>query len=136
MGSMPPKYFRLLRTSHTRAQGCRLTVELMSWAMWARPARVFFCFFGGSVPSCGKYSEYHSAGLGRGSGRWRREEGFLPLSGLEEGVSTRLLIYTGQLISRGIEPRRAADIAIVGAVSDDATVQEAIADITDAVLPA
>ena len=56
--------------------------------------------------------------------------------GFEEGVSTRLLIYTGQLISRGIEPRRAADIAIVGAVSDDATVQEAIADIADAVLPA
>ena len=56
--------------------------------------------------------------------------------GFEEGVSTRLLIYTGQLIDRGIAPRRAADIAIVGAVSDDTTVQEAIADIADAVLPA
>ena len=56
--------------------------------------------------------------------------------GFEEGVSTRLLIYTGQLIGGGIDPRRAADIAIVGAVSDDATVQEAIADIADAVLPA
>jgi nitric oxide reductase NorQ protein len=56
--------------------------------------------------------------------------------GFEEGVSTRLLIYTGQLIGRGIDPRRAADIAIVGAVSDDTTVQEAIADIADAVLPA
>ncbi len=55
--------------------------------------------------------------------------------GFEEGVSTRLLIYTGELIGRGIDPRRAAEIAIVFAVSDDATVQEAIADIVDTVLP-
>jgi nitric oxide reductase NorQ protein len=55
--------------------------------------------------------------------------------GYEEGVSTRLLVYAGELIGRGITPRRAADIAIVHAVSDDATVQQAIADIVDAVLP-
>lgn len=55
--------------------------------------------------------------------------------GFEEGVSTRLLVYTGELVGHGIEPRRAAEIAIVHAVSDDATVQEAIADIVDAVLP-
>jgi nitric oxide reductase NorQ protein len=55
--------------------------------------------------------------------------------GFEEGVSTRLLIYTGELIGRGITPRRAAEIAVVHAVSDDPTVQEAIADIVDAVLP-
>lgn len=55
--------------------------------------------------------------------------------GFEEGVSTRLLVYTGQLTARGIDPRRAADIAIVNAVSDDATVQSAIRDIVDAVLP-
>lgn len=55
--------------------------------------------------------------------------------GFEEGVSTRLLVYTGELIGRGIDPRRAAEIAIVNAVSDDATVQEAISDIVDAVLP-
>lgn len=55
--------------------------------------------------------------------------------GFEEGVSTRLLVYTGELIRRGIAPRRAAEIAVVHAVSDDATVQEAIADIVDAVLP-
>jgi nitric oxide reductase NorQ protein len=61
--------------------------------------------------------------------RHLREHGF------EEGVSTRLLIYTGELIKNGIDPRRAAEIAIVYAVSDDRTVQEAIADIVDAVLP-
>ena len=55
--------------------------------------------------------------------------------GFEEGVSTRLLIYTGALIQRDISPRRAADIAIVNAVSDDPTVQDAIGDIIDAVLP-
>jgi nitric oxide reductase NorQ protein len=55
--------------------------------------------------------------------------------GFEEGVSTRLLIYTGALIRRDISPRRAADIAIVNAVSDDPTVQDAISDIVDAVLP-
>jgi len=55
--------------------------------------------------------------------------------GFEEGVSTRLLVYTGELIRRGIAPRRAAEIAVVHAVSDDTTVQNAIADIVDAVLP-
>jgi nitric oxide reductase NorQ protein len=55
--------------------------------------------------------------------------------GFEEGVSTRLLIYTGELIAAGIEPRRAADVAIITAISDDATVQAAVADIVDVVLP-
>jgi len=55
--------------------------------------------------------------------------------GFEEGVSTRLLIYTGSLVKRGVAPRRAAEIAIVSAVSDDAIVQQAIADIIDVVLP-
>ncbi len=55
--------------------------------------------------------------------------------GFEEGVSTRLLVYTGALIRKNISPRRAAEIAIVNAVSDDATVQDAISDIVDAVLP-
>ncbi|MDZ7669556.1 MAG: CbbQ/NirQ/NorQ/GpvN family protein [Gammaproteobacteria bacterium] len=55
--------------------------------------------------------------------------------GFEEGVSTRLLVYTGQLMERGITARRAAEIAVVQAVSDDATVQQAVADIVDTVLP-
>ena len=55
--------------------------------------------------------------------------------GFEEGVSTRLLIYTANLIARGIEPRRAASSAIVTAIADDRTVQGAVADIVDAVLP-
>ncbi len=55
--------------------------------------------------------------------------------GFDEGVSTRLLTYTGQLIRRGIDPRRACEIGIVHAVSDDATVQQAVADVVDVVLP-
>ena len=55
--------------------------------------------------------------------------------GFEEGVSTRLLIYAGQLMSRGIAPRRACELAIVSAVSDDAIVQNAVAGIVDVVLP-
>ena len=55
--------------------------------------------------------------------------------GFEEGVSTRLLIYAGSLMQQGIPARRAAEIGIVAAVSDDLTVQEAIADIVDVILP-
>jgi nitric oxide reductase NorQ protein len=55
--------------------------------------------------------------------------------GFEEGVSTRLLVYAGELMGRGVTARRAAEIAVVQAVSDDATVQQAIGDIVDAVLP-
>ncbi|MYA16598.1 MAG: CbbQ/NirQ/NorQ/GpvN family protein [Gammaproteobacteria bacterium] len=55
--------------------------------------------------------------------------------GFREGVSTRLLIYAGQLIRHDIEPRRASQVAIVEAVSDDANVQEAVAGIVDVVWP-
>lgn len=55
--------------------------------------------------------------------------------GFEEGVSTRLLIYAGELIQRGIDPRRASEIAIVQAVSDDANIQEAVSNIIDVVWP-
>lgn len=55
--------------------------------------------------------------------------------GFEEGVSTRLLIYAGNLIATGIEARRSAQVAIVTAISDDATVQQAVADIVDVILP-
>ena len=55
--------------------------------------------------------------------------------GFEEGVSTRLLIYAGELIASYISARRAAEVAIITAISDDATVQEAVADIVDVILP-
>ncbi len=55
--------------------------------------------------------------------------------GFEEGVSTRLLIYAGNLIATGIDARRSAQVAIVTAISDDNTVQQAVADIVDVILP-
>ncbi len=55
--------------------------------------------------------------------------------GFDDGVSTRLLTYTARLIQRGIDPRRACEIGIVHAVSDDAIVQLAVADVVDVVLP-
>jgi nitric oxide reductase NorQ protein len=55
--------------------------------------------------------------------------------GFEEGVSTRLLVYTGQLVAGGIAPRRACDVAIARAVTDDREVQQAVADIVDVLLP-
>ena len=55
--------------------------------------------------------------------------------GFEEGVSTRLLIYAAKLIARGIEPRRACDLAIARAVTDDEEVVQAINEIVDVLLP-
>ncbi len=55
--------------------------------------------------------------------------------GFEEGVSTRLLVYTAQLIASGITPRRACEAAITRAVTDDSEVQQAIDDIVDVILP-
>ena len=55
--------------------------------------------------------------------------------GFEDGVSTRLLIYAAQLVVGGIPARRACDVAIARAVTDDAEVQRAVAEIVDVLLP-
>ena len=52
---------------------------------------------------------------------------------LTEGASTRLLIYAGELIKQGISKRRACDIAIVSAVSDETQVQRAIEEVVSAI---
>ena len=49
--------------------------------------------------------------------------------GLGEGASTRLLIYAGKLISQGIPPRRACQVAVNWAVTDDHAVQRSIEEI-------
>ena len=56
--------------------------------------------------------------------------------GFDEGVSTRLLVYAGQLIVQGLLPRRACDAAISKAVSDYVEMQRAISELVDAVFPA
>lgn len=49
--------------------------------------------------------------------------------GLEEGVSTRLLIYAGAMIREGISPETACECAVTRAMSDDEEMQQAIAEI-------
>lgn len=53
--------------------------------------------------------------------------------GLSEGVSTRLLIYAGRLIAQGIAPRRACQVAVVWALTDDVDVQRGIEEVTSAI---
>jgi nitric oxide reductase NorQ protein len=55
--------------------------------------------------------------------------------GLEEGVSTRLLIYAGQLVMQGIPPRRACQLAITKSITDDLEAQRAVAEIISTILP-
>ena len=53
--------------------------------------------------------------------------------GLAEGASTRLLIYAGKLISQGIEPRRACQVAINWAVTDESQLQRSIGEVITSV---
>ncbi|WGL52475.1 CbbQ/NirQ/NorQ/GpvN family protein [Nocardioides sp. BP30] len=57
-------------------------------------------------------------------------------AGVIEGPSTRLLVHVGGLITRGIAPRRACDVGLVQALSDDPDVQEAVTQVVEAVFPA
>lgn len=49
--------------------------------------------------------------------------------GLQEGVSTRLLIYTGKLIASGISARRACQVAVTAALTDDYQVQRGVDEV-------
>ncbi len=53
--------------------------------------------------------------------------------GLQEGASTRLLIYAGKLISQGIPARRACQAAVVWAVVDDLQVQRSIEEVISSI---
>jgi nitric oxide reductase NorQ protein len=53
--------------------------------------------------------------------------------GLSEGVSTRLLVYTGKLIQLGIPPRRACQVGVVWALTDDADVQRSIEEVVSSI---
>ena len=49
--------------------------------------------------------------------------------GLQEGVGTRLLIYAGKLIAKGITPRRACQVAVTWALTDDQQVQRSVDEV-------
>src|ERR671927_1551759 len=54
--------------------------------------------------------------------------------GLEEGVSTRLLIYAAQLTARGIPPTAAAEVALCSPITDDRDLQRSIREIVTTVI--
>ena len=53
--------------------------------------------------------------------------------GLGEGVSTRLLIYAGKLIAQGVPARRACQVAITWALTDDLEVQRSIEEVVTSI---
>jgi nitric oxide reductase NorQ protein len=54
--------------------------------------------------------------------------------GLEEGVSTRLLIYAAQLIAKGIDATAAAEVAICSPITDDRELQRSIREIVTTII--
>jgi nitric oxide reductase NorQ protein len=55
--------------------------------------------------------------------------------GLEEGVSTRLLIYAGLLMTQEIAPRRACEVAVAQAVTDDSDLLQGIREVIRSIFP-
>ena len=53
--------------------------------------------------------------------------------GLQEGASTRLLIYAARLMAEGITPRRAAQVAVVWTLTDDAELQRSLEEVTSSI---
>jgi len=53
--------------------------------------------------------------------------------GLAEGVSTRLLVYAGRLIVKGIAPRLACQTAVVWGLTDDVEVQRSIEEVVTSI---
>ena len=54
--------------------------------------------------------------------------------GLEEGVSTRLLIYAAQMIAKGITPIAAAEVALISPITDDRDLQRSIREIVTTII--
>ena len=52
---------------------------------------------------------------------------------LLEGPSTRLLIYAGRLMAQGVPPRRACDVAIIQAMTDDLLLAKGIRQVIHAI---
>jgi nitric oxide reductase NorQ protein len=56
-------------------------------------------------------------------------------AGVIDGPGTRLLVHVGELMVKGITPRRACEVGLVQALSDDSDVQRAIIDVVSAIFP-
>ncbi|HXH64045.1 MAG TPA: CbbQ/NirQ/NorQ/GpvN family protein [Mariprofundaceae bacterium] len=46
--------------------------------------------------------------------------------GLDEGISTRMLVYAGSLIAKGVEPQSACRVALVRPITDDPDMRDAL----------
>jgi nitric oxide reductase NorQ protein len=46
--------------------------------------------------------------------------------GLDEGISTRLLVYAGQLINKGVEPQAACMMTMVTPLTDDPDMRDTL----------
>ncbi len=53
--------------------------------------------------------------------------------GLQEGASTRLLIYAGRLMSEGIGARRACQVAIVWTLTDEEELQRSLTEVVSSI---
>jgi nitric oxide reductase NorQ protein len=51
--------------------------------------------------------------------------------GLEEGISTRMVVHAGSLIRGGVEPREACRLGMVAAITDDEPVRHALMAIVE-----
>ena len=50
-----------------------------------------------------------------------------------EGASTRLLIYAGKLMAQGVAPRRACQVAVVWALTDDEEIQRSVEEVVSSI---
>ena len=57
------------------------------------------------------------------------------LHGLDEGISTRLLVYAANLMDEGIPPREASRMALVDPITDDEDIRSTLHHAIDAVFP-
>ena len=55
--------------------------------------------------------------------------------GLEEGASTRVLIYAAKLINEGISPRRACQVSVTWGITDDPQIQRSIDEVVTSIFP-
>ena len=46
--------------------------------------------------------------------------------GLDEGISTRLLVYAGQMIAEGVQPLAACQMTLVTPLTDDQDMRETL----------
>jgi nitric oxide reductase NorQ protein len=46
--------------------------------------------------------------------------------GLDEGISTRMLVYGGSLIAKGVDPKNACRVALVRPITDDPDMRDAL----------